>query len=74
MTIGFCFILFRKLPSISSICEHTPYDETIRNERNGRIDLDSIPTSTYGRIKGNSCDHKSSQQSVNCKNGNGTSE
>ena len=66
MMIGFCFILFRKLPSISSIssiCEHTPYNETIRNERNGRIDLDSIPTSTYGCIKGNSRD-LTSQQSI----------
>ena len=49
-------VSFRKLPSISSICEHAPYDETIRNKQNGRIDLDSIPTSTYGRIKGNSRD------------------
>ena len=56
MTIEFRFVSFRKLPSILSICEHAPYDETIRNERNGRIDLDSIPTSTYGRIKGNSRD------------------
>ena len=56
MTIEFHFVAFRKLPSISSICEHAPYDETIWNERNGRIDLDSIPTSTYGRIKGNSRD------------------
>ena len=56
MTIEFRFVPFRKLPSISSICEHTPYDETIWNERNARIDLDSIPTSTYGRIKGNSRD------------------
>ena len=31
--------------SLPSHREHSPYDETIRNGRNGRVDLDSIPSS-----------------------------
>ena len=52
MTVDFRFVSLRMLPSLSSICEHTPYNETLRNERNGGIDLDSIPPSpsrTYQR-------------------------
>ena len=42
-TLSFRFVSF--VSSLPSHREHSQYDETIRNGRKGRVDLDSIPPS-----------------------------
>ena len=45
MTKRYRFVFVSLVSSLPSHREHSPYDETIRNGRNGRVDLDSITPS-----------------------------